>query len=804
MLTPLRTPLALALLAALPLVARAEAPAAESGTDASTVAAATATAAATALDDNATTLDAISVVGQRETRQVQRVGAAEIRKAPPGTNPVKMLEKLPGVHFVSSDPWGSYEWSNRIAIRGFAQHQLGYTLDGIPLGDNSYANNNGLAPNRAILSENVAELELAQGAGALKIPSTSNLGGALVLHSADPETEFGGRAGLAVGSDNLRRGFARIDTGAFGGFSAYLSAMKNEVDKWKGDGIQEQTQFNSKALYQWDAGRVALWLGTSKRNETDYQDLSLDLLARCGYDWDNYAPDWQRALDAATDPDDFRSSGGTNGPRTGTYSGCVDTYDRTSPSQQALAKDAAYFVARGLRDDWLGSLSGDFSLTESLTLAATAYYHRNEGQGHWLTPYIASPTVPLALRITSYDIERSGINTGLTYEAGNHTLEGGFWFEDSVHGAGRSFVYVDGPIDDQHFFDSSEFVQRLFRQRFDTTTRQWYLQDTMRFADDRLTVNVGFKGQKITTDATVVVPGRAGGRLVAKDNFMPTAGMSWKIDDHSDVFANYAESQVAFRPGVNGAWALGQSSFNDSQASAKPERSKTLELGWRAGTDAYQVSAAIYGVRFDDRQLVIVPCAGIISCNNQFANVGSVTTRGAELALILTPGSNFRWFNSFAWNESQYDEDYLNRSYNDPSTDCSDPAAPACSHIVRAGGKQVVDTPKLLFASEVEYQFGDFSAKLGTKYTGNRYYTYNNDAGVDEFWLWNAGLAWEKEDLGWARRLRVGLDVTNLFDEQYIATLGSNGFRDSDPAGTFATLLAGAPRQLFLSVDLQF
>jgi len=777
MLTPLRTPLALALLAALPLVARAEVPATDSGMDASTAATTSTTAAAAAsADDAATTLDAISVVGQRETRQVQRVGAMEIRKAPPGTNPVKMLEKLPGVHFVSSDPWGSYEWSNRIAIRGFAQHQLGYTLDGIPLGDNSYANNNGLAPNRAILSENVAELELAQGAGALKIPSTSNLGGALVLHSSDPETEFGGRVGLAVGDNNLRRGFVRIDTGDFGGFSAYLSGMKNETDKWKGDGVQEQTQFNGKAVYQWDAGRVALWLSTSKRNETDYQDLSLDLVARCGYDWDNYAPDWDRALAAAN----------------GVFSGCVTN------------KDDAYFVARGLRDDWLGSLSGDFSLTESLNLTATAYYHRNEGEGHWLTPYISSPTVPLALRITSYDIERSGINTGLAYEVGNHTIEGGFWFEDSVHGAGRGFVHVDGPIDDQHFFDPSQFAQRLFRQRFDTTTRQWYLQDTMRLLDDRLTVNVGFKGQKVTTDATVVVPGRAGGRLEAKDNFMPTAGMSWKIDERSDVFANYAESQVAFRPGVNGAWALGQSSFNDSQASAKPERSKTLELGWRAGTDAYQVSAAIYGVRFDDRQLVIVPCAGILSCNNQFANVGSVTTRGAELALILTPSRDFRWLNSLAWNESQYDDDYLNRSYNDPTTDCSDPTAPACSHIVRAGGKQVVDTPKLLFASEVEYQLGDFTAKLGTKYTGNRYYTYNNDAGVDEFWLWNAGLAWEKEDMGWARRLRVGLDVTNLFDEQYISTLGSNGFRDSDRAGTFATLLAGAPRQLFLSVDLQF
>jgi hypothetical protein len=52
----------------------------------------------------------------------------------------------------------------------------------------------------------------------------------------------------------------------------------------------------------------------------------------------------------------------------GTFSGCVTN------------KDDAYFAARGLRDDWLGSLSGDFSLTDAVTLKTTAYYHRNEGQ----------------------------------------------------------------------------------------------------------------------------------------------------------------------------------------------------------------------------------------------------------------------------------------------------------------------------------------------------------------------------------------------------------------------------------------
>jgi len=742
-LSPVRTPLACALLAALlPLAGHAAAP-----------------AGAPAENAEATNLDAISVIGHRDTRQVQHVGQVELQSVAPGTNPVKVLEKLPGVHFVSSDPWGSYEWSNRIAIRGFAQNQLGYALDDIPLGDNSYANHNGLSPNRAILPENIAELELAQGAGALRIASTSNLGGALLLHSSDPAAEFGARAGFAFGDNATLRSFVRVDTGDFNGFSAYVSAMRNEADRWKGAGVQEQQQFNGKAVYQWDRGRVALWLSNSRRNETDDPDLSLDLIRRCGYGWDNYAPDWQRALDAAN----------------GRFSGCVQT------------KDDAYYLARGLRNDDLAALSGEFDLSDSLRLNATGYYHRNEGQGHWFTPYISSPTIPMALRITSYDIERSGLNARLSYSVGSHTFEGGFWFEDSVHGAGRSFVDIAGPIDDQRLFGQDEFAQRLFRQRFDTRTRQWYLQDSMRFFDERLTVNAGFKGQDVVTDGKVVVAGRAGGRLQARDSFLPQFGASWQLNERSDVFANYAENQAAFRPGVNGAWSLTQASFDLSRASAKPEQSKTLELGWRYGDGHYQLSTTVYGVNFDDRQLVIVPCPGVVSCPNQFANVGKARTLGGEVAFVWTPNGHLRWLTSVAYNDSQYRSDYVSGG-----------------KLVQVRGKQMVDTPKQLFATELSYGLGEVELRLGGKYTGKRYYTYSNDAGTGAFWLWDAGVSWQKRDLGQIKSLRVGLNVYNLFDKTYVATLGSNGFRDYDPQGTFQTLLTGAPRQWFVSVDAQF
>ncbi|REM04869.1 TonB-dependent receptor, partial [Mycobacterium tuberculosis] len=92
----------------------------------------------------------------------------------------------------SNDAFGANEESQTISLRGFDKSRLGYTLDGIPLGDNSYGNYNGLSIARALIAENLAGAELSQGIGSLGVASTSNLGGTIQYFSQDPSTEFGG------------------------------------------------------------------------------------------------------------------------------------------------------------------------------------------------------------------------------------------------------------------------------------------------------------------------------------------------------------------------------------------------------------------------------------------------------------------------------------------------------------------------------------------------------------------------------------------------------------------------------------
>jgi len=748
---PSRTPLCLALLAALPLLAHAAddlPPAAD---------------AAAAKD--AKVLETISVVGQNATRQVQQIDKAQIDQATPGTSPIQMLQKLPGVHFVSNDAFGTDEWSQRISLRGFNHTQLGYTLDGIPMGNTDYHSGDGLSVTRAWISENLAELELAQGSGALGTASTSNLGGTVQLYTDNPGSLPGVRLNATGGSYGFKRGYIRADTGNLGGFSAYVSGMYVDAPKWKGDDAQTQRQLNTKAIYEWTGGRITGLLDVTRRVEQAYLDLSLDSLKRCGYKFDYLAPDWQRSVDIAN----------------GKYSGCVQSADDT------------YYNGNGIRQDEIGSLKGEFFLTDHLTLNVQPYYHHDLGQGHWYAPasdlpYTPGPgEAPIALRLSHYLMTRGGMVNSLSYDLGDHHLEGGFWFENSHYTIARSFEPnpLSGPISQREIYDT--YYHTLFRQRFMTLTRQWYLQDTWSLLDDTLRIDAGFKGHNVTTNAVALLPGRASGALQADSGFLPQIGANYKFGGGWEGFASFSINQNAYEPGANGAWSSDQKTFDSLRNTLRPERSSNSELGLRYVDSTVQSSLALYNIDFKNRLLVIVPCAGVVSCPNQIANVGKVNSKGAEFTFVWQPLDSLRWFNSLTYNDSKYKDNYL-----DAGT------------VIHTKSKTVVDSPKEMFASELQYRFGEFRATLGTKYTGARYYTYVNDQRIAGFWLWDAGLSWERKNVGFAKNLKVSLSLSNLLNKKYIATIDSNGFTTSDPNGTFQSLLVGAPRQGFLSVDLSF
>lgn len=738
-------------------------------------------AAPAAAPADASEVDAVIVIGQGQSRQIQTLKDDAIGLEAAGTSALKAIDKLPGVTFQSADAFGAYEWSARISIRGFNQNQLGFTLDGVPLGDMSYGNHNGLHISRAVASENIGRVELAQGAGALGTASTSNLGGTLQFFSRDPSEKLGGEIDVTGGSDSMHRVFGRFETGAIeqiGGLRGYLSIADQKADKWKGGGEQKQRQYDAKVVMPLgDRGELSGFYHRSERREQDYQDLSFEMIKRLGRDWDNTQPDWGLAVAAAR----------------------AYQAGSTLPAPFKTVDDA-YYAGAGVRDDDLYGAALKLDITERVKLDATAYQHKNKGQGLWYTPYLASPgfgaagstAAPLSIRTTEYDIDRGGIIAGLTLDVGAHRLSGGFWHEINNFNQARRF-YAEtaaAPSRDPLDFQSNPFFTQ-WQYRFETKTLTGHLEDEWTISD-AFKVNFGFKAIKVENNVKTVVGSPLAGKIESKDNFLPQAGFVWKVSPDLEAFGGYTENMGAFvSAATSGPFGSQSQAVVDYVAKTlKPESSKTFELGARYRTQRFQGVAAVYHVAFDNRLLAANTASPILGLPAVLSNVGSVETKGVELAGTFRLTDSWSLYGAYTYNDSKYEDDVVDGTGK---------------VTVRTKGKTVVNTPKNIFKGELSFEQAGFFGKLGVAYTDKRYYTYENVGGqAPSTTVADLTLGYRFAEDSWGKGLEIQANVTNLTDKDYISTIGSGGFVNSDPNGEAMTVLPAPPRQVYLSVKKRF
>jgi iron complex outermembrane receptor protein len=308
-----------------------------------------------------------------------------------------------------------------------------------------------------------------------------------------------------------------------------------------------------------------------------------------------------------------------------------------------------------------------------------------------------------------------------------------------------------------------------------------------------LTVDVGIKSPNTRMTANAK-PGTeasyASGTLTAKESVLPQAGIGFKLSPNQEVFASYSENIAAFVGGGSGGpLQVSPESFAAS-AGLEPEKSKTLEAGFRTFGEKYQASIAAYHVMFDNRLLSLNPCTSIEvgtrpECITRFINVGSVKSRGAELTFILKPMHGLQWSNALSWNKTTYEDNYTSGGA-----------------IVPVAGKITVDTPERMASSEISWNRDGFFASLRAKYTGKRYYTYTNDQSVPGVTTFDAGMGYSFGPGMGLRDIKVSLNATNLTNKRYAGQLSS--FAPTDPTGTRYAIHASAPRQLFMTVAAEF
>lgn len=732
----------------------------------------------------------IVVFGQGQTRQVQEIKAADIQILTPGTSPIRAIEKLPSVNIQSADPFGAYEWSTRVTIRGFNQNQLGFTLDGIPLGDMSYGNYNGLHISRAVSGDNVGRTVVSQGSGSIDTQSTNNLGGTLEFFTADPADVLGATVNVTGGSSNTMRGFARVGVGSADGLRGFASVQYYKTDKWKGDGEQRQLLVNAKVVAPVGTSTLDGYFSYSNRAEQDYQDLSLEMIRRLGYDWDNFGPSNYAKAILVADIGANRGDSGTTplNPAAGT------TYPAPITSL-----DDAYYDASGLRKDTLAAIGLTSPFGDAVTWKTKAYWHHNVGQGTWGTPYVNSPTgVPMAVRTTEYSIDRVGLFSSINAKLGANDVTVGAWYENNeFEQARRFYAYASrtDPGQDHLKFMTNPFFTQWDIQ-FTTKTFQYYVEDTVDLGAAK--ISAGWKGFAVTNLASPIVSGgRTAGKLKTIDWFQPHVGLNYKIGGGLEAFAGFTQVTRAFASATTaGPFSSTQAGFNAIKPFLKPEQSDTYELGLRVSQGGFHGVLGAYLVNFRNRLLTIPTSVGIVGAANALQNVGGVQAKGIEASGEYKLGA-WTVFASYSYNDNTYQDDVVIRdSAGNPTT------------VIPTKGKTVTDSPRHLLHGELAYDDDSLFGRIGVNYMSKRYFTYTNGLNTTSDGLGSVpGRAIVDATLGY--RLKLGLskpvelqlNATNLFNKRYISTIGSNGFGN---VGDNQTFLAGAPRQVFATLKVTY
>lgn len=723
-------------------------------------------------------------ISTRKTRSSVAMGGVEIQKVLPGVNPLKALQALPGVSFQTADPWGNNEQNLSLFVHGFNAQQMGFTMDGVPLGDQSYGNYNGLAPQRALTSENVRSVVLATGAGDLGTPSTNNLGGTIETYSIDPAKNRNVNVQQTLGSHKATRTFLRFDSGEKDGNSFFISGLHHEAKAWDFNGRQSNDQFNAKFVHQGDAGKLTLFADWSDKTEPNEDSTLHQAGLASPYTRPFLYPDFAAALAYLNASGAPPASVGAN------FRNYYSDAQRTD--KLAYAKYEAY-------------------LSDNLTWTNQYYFHHNDGVGVVAGPInqaglpglfsVYYPNQNLkqifgnsgyATRTTEYRINRQGWLSNVRWEVGEHRIQGGLWFEHNNSGAYRRWYALDVNNPSSPYTRPSNPLITQYGSDIDNKVVQLHLQDEWRLRDD-FVVQGGFKSSLQFADgrfpvntlpkaiSATATGGLPEGKIDTKKWFLPGIGARWDLSKSDQVFANVQKNLRQFMTyggGGNSPWSLSsQAAFDYFKATAKPETSITYELGLRDSRNldlgpltAFDGQVALYHVTFRDRQLAISSNPIITSFaggTTILSNVGSVKTDGVDLAGTFHFGRAFSFYDAISYNRSKYQDSYYSGTT-----------------LIPTAGKLVPNTPEWMNKFVATYKPGaDIELQLSGDYVGKRYATYTNDLDIPGYFLMGLSVSGKVPlSTGFLKNVRWTVSATNLLNRE-----GPLQPVVGQPSGSYAT-----------------
>lgn len=712
--------------------------------------------------------DPVFAIGTDTTRNTISISREALLAAPAGISGLKMLESLPGFNVQTSDALGLYEFGNSVSVRAFSYQQIGFVLDGVPMGRSDQFGGSPIY--RYVDNENLGSVTASQGTGEVSQPSYASLGPIASYSTLVPSATPGAIVAVTAGSNSLERTFVKVQTGKWNGFSAYLSRSDQSSNQWRGPGTFDREHWEAKLRCELSSA-ASLELGYVSN---DYFDFDSPLISKAQY--------------AGTAGDLFGRKGRYFG-----YLGYVPDLPVTTPgiTYSHSAYNQYYLQAINARKDSLYTGNAVFAVSPQLRLTATGYYEEKEGYGVSPEAYATSLAsynnerliipglfAPRGLQygLSTIDGNRYGGLANATFKMPGQELLAGVWVEtDDYHRTQNRYNQAGGSPAGQPLLN-----EPVHRQRDHTSKRetlQLYAKDVISLLDNRLKIELGVKALDVDYEisgyrnpADYINQRRPRISDNFSDHFLPQAGFVYSLNETDQIFASYAEN-FALPRGADDIYATA----SPAAPGPKAETAQNYELGYRLNRGEVNLVAAVYYTTFDNRLQAfssLVP--GSSQTETFYQNVGSVESSGVELSGGYRPaalGKKLYFNGSATYNKVEFKDGYGN---------------------VAIAGKTVPDSPEYMFQGSVTYTLAGWAVlNLSAHALSSRYSNFVNTETVGGYTTYSAylDLGGGQFRLGTLKQVRVRLNVDNIFDKDYLgnmfATTTTPGFFRPGPDRTF-------------------
>jgi catecholate siderophore receptor len=255
--------------------------------------------------------------------------------------------------------------------------------------------------------------------------------------------------------------------------------------------------------------------------------------------------------------------------------------------------------------------------------------------------------------------------------------------------------------------------------------------------------------------------------------FSWNTGLVFKPQENGSIYLSYATSLT---PPGSANFALSTSANSDNQSSLDPQETETVELGtkWDLLDERLALTAAVYRTENSNQ-------VSYDSLSETYEQNGKIRVTGVEFGMVGQLTNFWQVSAGIASMDSKQMDQVSYRSSTGETTE-------------NTGVRWSPDLTGTLWTS---YTLGDFTLGGGARYVAEqkRLITKGADKSVNSmpnipaYWVGDLMAAYRVND-----NVNLRLNVYNLFDEEYLATLNNSGAR----------AVLGTPRSAMFTTELSF